>query len=50
MKQRLVNVLMALAVCESFACAADSQVLPHRQDQPPNEPYSSLEPQIPFNI
>src|SRR5438477_5204499 len=43
MKYRLITLSLALVACESFAAAEDDEVIPHRQNQPPNKPYAPLE-------
>ena len=43
MKSRLLLFFLALTACGSFAAAPENEVIPHRQDQPPNKPYSPQE-------
>src|SRR5437867_609718 len=43
MKYGLVTFFLASAVCGLFAAALEDDVIPHRQDQPPNKPYSAQE-------
>ena len=43
MKSRLVMFLLALAAGRVFAATDGAEVIPHRQDQPPNKPYSPQE-------
>ena len=43
MKSRLVMFLLALAAGRVLAATEGAEVIPHRQDQPPNKPYSPQE-------
>src|SRR5262245_37098901 len=43
MKRYVALLLPALAMGESFAATNGNNVIPHRQDQPPNDPYSPRE-------
>jgi putative heme-binding domain-containing protein len=43
MKLSLTLLLAALFACTLFAAAPDDEVIPHRQDEPPNEPYPPQE-------
>ena len=43
MKNRLGMFFLTLAVSGWFAATAGDAVIPHRQDQPPNKPYSPQE-------
>ena len=43
MKHSLGAIAFILLVCGPFALAGADDVVPHRQDQPPNEPYSPAE-------
>ena len=43
MKCGLVTFFLASAACGLFAATLDDEVIPHRQDQPPNKPYSARE-------
>src|SRR5437867_8237234 len=43
MKYRLITLSLALAACGLFAATEEDEVIPHRQNQPPNKPYAPLE-------
>ena len=43
MKCPSVMMFLALATCGLFAATEGDEVIPHRQDQPPNKPYSPRE-------
>jgi len=49
MKIRCVALLLAFAATDLFA-AAGTNVIPHRQDQPPNQPYSTQEALSRFTV
>src|SRR5687768_15165841 len=48
MKTWFVVLLLALGAPDSFA--AETNVIPHRQDQPPNQPYSAQEALTRFTV
>src|SRR5207244_4747324 len=43
MKRSVATFFLALATCASATAAEADEVIPHRQDQPPNKPYSPQE-------
>jgi len=43
MKYQLITLSLTLVGCESFAATEVDEVIPHRQNQPPNKPYAPLE-------
>src|SRR3989442_8430177 len=43
MKYRLITLSLALAASGLFAATEVDEVIPHRQNQPPNKPYAPLE-------
>ena len=43
-------IVVLLVLCGRFAVADDSHVIPHRQDVPPNQPYSPVEAQAKMTV
>src|SRR5438034_6288745 len=43
MNSRFVTFFLLTTICSLFAATDGDEVIPHRQDQPPNKPYSPEE-------